>query len=53
MLTEVNFSLRRPDTGCPEKLWLSPPWKCWRPSWMGLWETWSGGRCPCPWQGCL
>ena len=18
---------------------------------MGLWATWSGGRCPCPWQG--
>jgi len=18
---------------------------------MGLWATWSGGRCPCPWHG--
>jgi len=18
---------------------------------MGLWATWSSGRCPCPWQG--
>ena len=38
-------------TGCPEKLWLPPPWKCSRPGRMGLWATWSGGRCPCPWQG--
>jgi len=22
-----------------------------RPGWMGLWATWSSGRCPCPWQG--
>lgn len=26
------------------------PWKCSRPDWIGLWETWSGARCPCPWQ---
>jgi len=38
-------------TGCPEKLWMPPPWKCSRPGWMGLWATWSSGRCPCPWQG--
>lgn len=22
-----------------------------RPSWTGLWATWSGGSCLCPWQG--
>ena len=38
-------------TGCPERLWLPLPWQCSRPGWMGLWATWSGGRCPCPWQG--
>jgi len=38
-------------TGCPERLWLPPPWKCSRPGWMGFWATWSSGRCPCPWQG--
>ena len=40
-----------PGTDCPEKLWLPPPWQCSRPGWTGLWATWSGGRCPCPWQG--
>ena len=39
-----------PGTGCPEKLWLPDPWNCSRPAWMGLWATWSSGRCPCPWQ---
>ena len=39
-------------TGCPEKLWMFPPWKCSRPGWTGLWATWASGRCPCPWQGC-
>jgi len=34
-----------------EKVWVSPPWQCSRPGWMGLWATWSTGRCPCPWQG--
>jgi len=38
-------------TGCPEKLWLPAPWQCSRPGWMGLWATWSSGRCPCWWQG--
>ena len=38
-------------TGCPEKLWLPPPWQCSRPGWMELWATWSGGRCPFSWQG--
>ena len=23
-------------TGCPEKLWLPPPWQCSRPGWMEL-----------------
>ena len=36
---------------CPEKLWMSHPWKCSRPGWMGPWAAWSSGRCPCPWQG--
>ena len=30
--------------------WLPHPWQCSRPGWMGLWATWSGGRCPCPGQ---
>ena len=38
-------------TGWPENLWLPSPWKCSRPGWMRLWATWSGGSCPCPWQG--
>ena len=38
-------------TGCPEKLWMPPPWACSSPGWTGLWATWSSGRCPCPWQG--
>ena len=37
-------------TGCPEKLWMPPPWQRSRPGWMELWETWSSGRCPCSWQ---
>jgi len=28
-----------------------PSLQCSRPGWMGLWATWSSGRCPCPWQG--
>jgi len=28
--------------------WMPLPWKCSRPGWMGLWETWSSGRCACP-----
>ena len=40
-----------PGTGCPEKLWLPPPWQCSRPGWMGLWATLSSGRCPWSWQG--
>ena len=39
--------------GFPEKLWMFAFWKCSRPGWMGLWATWSSGRCPCPWQGGL
>jgi len=38
-------------TGYPEKLWLPPPWKCSRPGCMGLWATWSGGRCTLPMAG--
>jgi len=38
-------------TGCPEKLWLPPPWKCPRPGWMELWATWSSEGCPFSWQG--
>ncbi|GAB0188207.1 hypothetical protein GRJ2_001286000 [Grus japonensis] len=37
-------------TGCPQKLWMPPPWKCSRPGRMRLWATWSSGGCPCPWQ---
>ena len=40
-----------PGPGCPEKLWLPPPWQCSRPGWMELWATRAGGRCPCWWQG--
>ena len=29
-----------------EKLWLSQPWKCSRPGWMGLGAKWSSGICP-------
>jgi len=48
-----SFAVRvvRHWTDCPEKMWLPPHWKCSRSGWMGLWATWSGGRCPCPWQG--
>ena len=45
------WGLRDTGTGWPGKLWLHPPWQCSRPGWMGLWATWSSGRCPCPWQG--
>lgn len=27
------------------------PSKCSSPAWIGLATTWSGGKCPCPWQG--
>ena len=40
-------------TGCPMRLWMSPPWKYSRPGWMGLWAIWSRGRCPCIQQGVL
>lgn len=36
------------ETGCPGKLWVPHPWKCWRPLWIGLWATWFHGRYPCP-----
>ena len=37
-------------TGCPVKLWMPPPWKHSRPGWVGLWATWSRGRCPSHFQ---
>ena len=49
-----NYSLwerRGAGPGCPEKLWLPPPWQCSRPGWTGLWAPCSGRRGPCPWQG--
>lgn len=27
---------------CPEKLWVSHPWRWPRPGWVGPWSTWSG-----------
>jgi len=38
-------------TGCPERLWMLPLWRHSRPGWIGLWATWSSGKCPCLWQG--
>ena len=38
-------------TGCTEKFWLPPPWKCSRPVWMGFWVTHSSGRHPYSLQG--
>lgn len=32
-------------------VFVSGPWKCSEPAWMGLGETWDHGRCPCTWQG--
>lgn len=26
------------------------PWKCSRPDWIGLWATWSTGKCPYLWK---
>ena len=46
----IHWGWWNTGTGCPEKLWLPPPWNCSRPGWMELWATWSGGRCPCSWQ---
>jgi len=45
-----KFVIGRQDQG-REKFWMPPPWKCSRPGWMELWETWSSGRCHCPWRG--
>jgi len=28
--------MRCTGTGCPEMLWMPPPWKCSRPGLMGL-----------------
>ena len=42
-------------TGCLERLWMLRLWRCSRPSWMGLWATWSSIKCggwwSCLWQG--
>ena len=35
---------RGAGTGCPERLWMLCPWWCSRPTWMGLWTTWSSTR---------
>ena len=38
-------------TRLPKKWWLPHHWKCSKSSWMGIWATWSHGRCPRPCQG--
>ena len=42
-------------TGCPERLWMTHPWRCLRPGWMGpsaIWSsTWSSSWQPCLRQG--
>ncbi|KAK4827026.1 hypothetical protein QYF61_013160 [Mycteria americana] len=35
------FTVRVMEQDFPEKLWMPHPWKCSRPSWMGLRATWS------------
>ena len=35
------FPMSVVSPGCPEKLWLPPPWQCSRPGWMELRVTWS------------
>lgn len=37
---------------CVHLLWISTPqlWKCSRPAWMGLAQTWPSERWPCPWN---
>jgi len=37
--------------GCPEKLWMTHPWRNSRLGWMWPWAVWAGGVQPCPWQG--
>ena len=49
--TPVCLIVRNTGTGCPEKLWLPPPWQCSRTGWMGLGAVWCSGGCPCWWQG--
>jgi len=46
----VSWIMANTGTGCPEKLWMPPPWKCSSPGWMELWAAWSSGRCPRSWQ---
>jgi len=31
-----KMRVQGPGPGCPEKLWLPPPWQCSRPGWMEL-----------------
>jgi len=42
-------------TGCPWRLWMLCPRRCWSSGGMGPWATWastrSGGWWPCLWQG--
>ena len=38
-------------TGCPEKLWMPHPLRCWRPCWMGPWAASSAEWQPFPQQG--
>lgn len=45
------FTVRVVKTGCPDKLWMLPPQKYLRLSWMGLWPTWSGEKHLCFCQG--
>lgn len=40
----------RPGSGCPEKFWVSYPWKCSRSDWMRLWANLFKERYLCPWQ---
>ncbi|XP_069712704.1 zinc finger protein 638 isoform X2 [Phaenicophaeus curvirostris] len=39
-----------PKISCPEQWWLLHLWRGSRPGWMGLGDTRSSGRCPCPWN---
>jgi len=44
----LNSKWWGPDTCCPEMLWMPPPCRCTKPSWMGPWIAWPSG-----WQPCL
>ena len=34
----------------PREAVAAPPLQGFRTGWTGLWATWSGVKCPCPWQ---